>query len=156
MNAATKTPPVEKKEEHKSITTPPPHPDFLAWAHENPWFGTDTRKTALTNAIAQELRADPKNNGLVGRAFFDKCSEEADITLGKKPSRPASKVEGSGGGSSGGGSSGGSGRGYRDLPADAKEACTRQAEKLVGTGKAFKDMAGWQAHYAKIYFQGEE
>lgn len=126
-------------------------PEFESWAKDNPWFGKDKRRTALTLAVAQELRDDPSNKDLLGRAFFQKAAEEADSTL--NPGQRASKVETSSGSSGSGG--GGGGKGFDALPADAKAVCARQAERLVGKNRAFKDMKSWQAHYAAQYFAQE-
>ena len=41
-------------------------------------------------------------------------------------------------------------------PADAKDACDRQAKKLVGEGRAFKDMKSWQSYYANLYYEGSQ
>lgn len=129
------------------VEEPAVHPDFAGWQADNPWFGKDTRKTQLAMGIAQQLRSDPEFDGLEGRAFYDKVSElmtERSAGPGKVASgRPT------------GGAARGSGKGYSDLPAEARDACDKQARKLVGEGRAFKDTASWQAYYAKIYFQGE-
>ncbi len=127
-------------------------PEFQAWVKENTWFGQDNRKTLRAMGIAQELRADPEFDALQGRAFFDKVLSVMDErTNGGAP--PTSKV-GSGRPSGGGGSGGGK-KGYNDLDADAKAACDRQAKKLVGEGRAFKDTAAWRQYYADMVF-GEQ
>lgn len=133
-------------------TQPAPHPEWVAWQKENPWFGTDRRRTALMIAEAEELRADPANKGLVGRAFFDRAAENVDAIL--NPRATHSKVEdGQGSATPPAGKPGK--KGYNDLPQEAKDMCERQAEKLVGKGRAFKDKAEWQAHYAREYFATE-
>lgn len=127
-----------------------PPPEMKVWMTENPWFGTDKRRTALANGIADELRSDPANAGLLGRAFFDRVTEEVEKVFGGNQRRTnASKVEESRGGS--GGSS--AGKSFADLPPDAKEACKRQGQRLIGPGRAFKTADEWQAHYVKSYFE---
>lgn len=139
--------PAAKKEEPKI------DPAFAAWQADNPWFGADKRRTALANGIAAELREDPKNDSLLGRAFFDRVSEEVDRVMG---SRQGTKVDG--GGNSGGSRPGGGEvkKTFDQLPADAKAACDSMTSKLVGSGRAFKDQAAWRAHYAKQYFEMEQ
>lgn len=139
-------------------------PSFIAWNQDNPWFGSDTKKTALATEIGREIRSNPANAHLQGRAFFDKVSEETEAYLGQSANRgrsAESKVEGGGtdgggggGGSSsgGGGNSNGSAKSFNDLPADAKAACDRQAQWVVGANRAFKDKASWQKHYTQMYF----
>lgn len=132
---------------------PTASPEWTAWQKDNPWFGTDRRRTALMIAEAEELRADPANKGLVGKAFFDKAAENAEAIL--NPVARHSKVE-SGAGSATAPAGRPGKKGYNDLPQEAKDMCEHQAAKLVGKGRAFKDKAEWQAHYAKEYFGAEE
>ena len=137
--------------------SPPPaaavDPAFAAWEGANPWFRTDARKHALAMGIGAELRADPKNASLVGRAFYDKITEEVEAYLAPT-GREVSKVAG---GRPSGGKGGGTTvvRSYDDLPADAKAACDTYSRKLVGPGRAFKSAEAWQTHYAAKYFEGE-
>lgn len=127
-------------------------PEFQAWVKENSWFGQDNRKTLRAMGIAQELRADPALDALQGRAFFDKVLSVMEERSGG--GAPATSKVGSGRPSGGGGSGGGK-KGYNDLDADAKAACDRQAKKLVGEGRAFKDTAAWRQYYADMVF-GEQ
>ena len=148
----------EPEKTPKSTTPPatPPAPQldpaFVAWRDANPWFGVDVRKTKEAMGIAQLLEADPANEGLAGKAFFDKVSEE--LTRRHQPGGGHSKV-GSGRPSGEGGGGGGGSRSYDALPADAKEACDSRIKKMVGEGRAFKTPAEWQTYYAKIYFEKE-
>lgn len=128
-------------------------PDFVAWEADNQWFKTDKRKHALAMAIATELRSDPANNKLVGRAFYDRITEEMEEYLA--PATRTSKVGSSRSSGSGGPAVGAASRTFSDLPADAKEACSMYAKKLVGPGRAYKDLAAWQAEYTRKYFEGE-
>jgi len=133
-------------------TQPQLDPAFVAWRDANPWFGVDVRKTKEAMGIAQLLEADPANEGLAGKAFFDKVSEE--LTRRHQPGGGHSKV-GSGRPSGEGGGGGGGSRSYDALPADAKEACDSRIKKMVGEGRAFKTPVEWQSYYAKIYFEKE-
>lgn len=136
-------------------TEPKVDPAFEGWVQDNAWWNTDRRKRALAIGIADDLRA--QGNKLEGRAFFDKVSEELDTMLGE---RRVGKADGGGSGGGGGGNGGGNpepkARSYDDLDKEAKAACNSLSAKLVGPGKAFKDEAGWRAHYAKEYFAGEQ
>jgi hypothetical protein len=125
-------------------------PEFVAWKAENPWFGVDKRKTAVSFAVADELRSNPANANLLGRPFWDKISEEVDRTFGGNQRRQGpSKTEGDTRSTGGGGN----GKSFADLPADAKAACEKQASKLVGKDRAFADMGAWRKHYAEKYFE---
>jgi hypothetical protein len=148
----------EKGAQEKTAALPPPpqpvvDPDFISWRGENDWFEKDMKRTALMMGIATEIRNDPANNGLRGRAFYDKASREADAIL--NPSgRKTSKLE-EGGSRGDNGSAGPKGKSFSDLPSEAREVCKRQTPKLVGEGRAFKTEKEWQAHYVEQYFQGE-
>lgn len=152
--AAGTTPPPDDDD---SANNPANDPVYKQWEADNPWFGKDTRRTALATAIARELRSNPANEGLIGRAFFDKVTDEVNKTMGGTKRATSSKVEGAaGGGGNGSGNGAGSGaangKTYNDLPADAKAACERYARDVVGEGRAFKDIASWRKHYTTQYF----
>lgn len=135
--------PVEGGTQQKDWTL---DPSWKAWLADNQWFGPDKRRTALALGVANELRSE--NSPLQGRAFFDKVTEEVEKTFEPAKRNGPSRVEGGGSGTRNGG-----GTTYADLPADAKEACTRQGAKLVGKGRAFADQATWQKHYTAKYFE---
>lgn len=128
-------------------------PDFIAWEADNPWFKTDSRKHALAMAIATDLRKDPANNSLVGRAFYDRITEEVEAYLA--PASRSGKVGGGRSGSSNPPPPSPAERKFSDLPQEAKDACESFAKKLVGPGRAYKDKAAWQAEYTRRYFEGE-
>lgn len=131
----------------------PPHetPEYSAWAAANPWFGTDEARSDLAMGIASRLRAS--NPGLIGKAFFDKVTEGVEAAFGGARSRQQKVGDANGAGAGGNGSRSSSGKSYDDLPSDVKEVCKRQGTRLIGKGKAFKDEASWNAHYAKKYFE---
>lgn len=138
-----------------SQNDPTKDPAYQTFKQQNTWFGTDHRRTALAVAIGQELRADPANNHLQGKAFFDKVVNEVNRTIA--PPRSGSKVEG--GATGGNGANGGgtfsdptSGKTYNDLPLEAKNAFERQAKLVVGEGKAFKTKSDWLKYYLQSYF----
>lgn len=118
---------------------------FDQWQSENKWFGADKRRTALAMAISNQLRAD--GNRDVGRKFLEAVAKEVDEVLG--PVQGAAKVESSRGGARGASSAG---KGYHDLPQEAKQACDGFIDRLVGPGRAYKTPDEWRAKYAKDYF----
>jgi hypothetical protein len=123
------------------------HPEFKGWMADNTWYGTDQRKTMRAMGIAQELRSDPSNDALEGRAFFDKVVEVMEERTGARPAgNKVAEPRASGSSSSGG-------KSFNDLPSDAKAKCDSQGKKLVGPGRAFKDQAAWRSYYANLYFQ---
>jgi len=123
--------------------------DLREWNVENPWFGTNKRKTALALGIAQELRDAGHTD--VGRSFYEKVGAEVAKELGESAAPRGDKVEGARGGSEGG-ERGSRGKTYASLPADAKTACDAEARRFVGEGKRFKTTADWRARYAELYF----
>jgi hypothetical protein len=125
-----------------------PPPELQEWNAENPWFGTNKRKTALALAVAQELREAGET--AVGRPFFEKVAAEVDKELGVQQPR-GDKVEGARNGGDGA-PRGSNGKGYASLPADAKQACDAEARRFAGEGKKYKTVNDWRARYAEIYF----
>lgn len=131
-----------------------PDPEFTAWHAENPWFGTDVKKTAYANGLAQTMRMDPANANLTGRQFYDKVKEGVAELFGDIDDTPRhSKVEGAANSSA---RNSGRGRSFADLPAEAKVACDRFGTRLVGEGRAYKTLDDWRKQYAKDFFAGEQ
>lgn len=151
--AAAAPAPASKPAEPTAPVPAAEDPVFTQWKEDNPWFASNPRQRGLAMGIAEEIRA--ANPTLVGKKFFDKLTEEMQPYLNPEgEGRPASKVNG-GRPSASAGPAGERKRTFADLPADAKEACTRQGRRLVGPGRAFKDDAAWQAHYVQQYFLQE-
>jgi len=123
--------------------TPPK--ELLEWNQENPWFGTNKRKTSLALGIAQELR--DAGDTTDGRAFFEKVAKEMEKELGTTQ-EPPDKVSGARGGSD---APNGSKNGYSSMPAEARAACDADAKRFVGEGKKYKTIADWRTRYAEIY-----
>jgi hypothetical protein len=146
------------KEEAKPAPKPAPQapapfvvaPELKEWQAENPWYGSDRRKTALALGIAQDLR--DKGETAVGRAFFELVGAEMKKELGIDQLEPASKVEGARSGSTDTRQSRASGKGFASLPKEAKDACDADAKKFVGKGKKYETQDAWRARYAQIYF----
>lgn len=148
LNKAEAAAPKLEKPEPRPAFVPPP--ELKAWNDENPWFGTDRRKTALALGIAQELRE--KGETRQGRVFFDLVSEEMGKTLGVQ-TPPANRVESGRNGSDL--ESGTKGpKTFASLPAEARAACDADAKRFVGPGKKYKDITAWRSRYAEIYFEG--
>lgn len=162
MNIAAAEAAREKKEPpvktEQPTTTAQDDPVYSQWIGENAWFLQDKKRRDYANFAALRLRGDPNTAAVVGRPFLDLIKKEVDEMFGGQEgsgTRTVDRVEGGrGSGNYGGG--GGNGKSYADLPADAREVCTRQATRFVGDNKAFKDLKGWQDHYAKVFFAGEE
>lgn len=141
-----------KKEPEEKKELPPLSPEYVAWQKENPWYGNeanpeDLARTKAIFKIGQKLREE--NSPLRGREFLDKCMEILSEQE-KGYSKPrGSKVESGDGRRSSSG-----GRAWDALPKEAKDACHSDNERFVGDGKMFKDVKGWEDHYAKIYNEG--
>lgn len=128
-------------------------PAFVAWTQEDgvkDWWGKDQRKTMLAVGIANELQTNEPQ--LKGRAFLDRVAQEVAKTFGGRGT-PSPSPDKTGGGK--GGSSSRGGKGYADLPADARAACDSYNRELVGEGRRYKTVADWRAAYAKNYFEEE-
>lgn len=128
-----------------------PQKDLLEWNAENPWFGKNTRKTALALGIAQELREGGETS--TGKTFFDKVTVELNKELGITEDSRTDKVEGARGGAGDTRQSGGGKKSFASLPAEAKAACDADARNFVGPNKKYKTQAEWRSRYAELYFQ---
>ena len=109
--------------------------------------------TRLRHLLGAPLRSveleDEQFDSLQGKSFYDKVLEVMNESSAPRASKVSeSRPTGQSGGSSG--------RSYASLPADAREACDRQGKKLVGEGRAFKDMSAWRSYYTKLFYEGEE
>jgi cytochrome c556 len=98
-------------------------PLVVAWMDKNEWFGVDRTLTVLANEVGAQL--NQKNPNLRGEAFFEALDEalvaEFPEKFGKK--ERANPIEGTTKGSNR--PVGGSAKSYKNLPADAKQACDR-------------------------------
>ena len=141
----------DKGDKGERGAAPEMHPEIKAWREENASFMGDRRRVALANAVAEELRANGDTR--IGKAFLDAVAEEVEKTLGTKPSGTSRVSSGNGGG--GRSNASGGGKSYNDLPAEAKEACDRQAKRLVGPDRAHKTIESWRTKYAQQYFAQE-
>jgi hypothetical protein len=124
-------------------------PEAKAWMAENPWFGTDKRRTALSMAVSEEFKAE---GGTLGTAaHFARVDEEIGKMFDRNAERRGnpSKVDGTN--NSSGDSGRGSSRSYADLPPEAKAACEKSADRLVGPNRAYKTRAEWQKRYVELY-----
>lgn len=140
-----------KAEDPPARKATPLSAEYLAWRERNDWIDTDPRRARRAMLIAQEL-AEEHEGKLTGKAFFDKLDQELAAFEGRSAPRQRAEDKTSGARPR---ESGGGGKSYNDLPAEAKEVCARDAKKVVGPDRAFKDLASWQKEYARLYF-GQE
>lgn len=142
---------VEEKPAPKADETPKLHPVSQAWVTANAsWYGKDPRKTGLADGIAVELRVeDPQGTKRTPEEYYAELDRRMAEALGEPSGK--SKVSGArrGGGAEGGEE--GTPAKFSALPRDVQEECNRQASKMVGEGKPFKDLAKWQEYFAKLY-----
>jgi hypothetical protein len=125
----------KKEPEAKQAPSPEVDPELRSWMGDNPWFGSDDKKTGITNAIANTLRKE--NPYLVGRAFLNKLDQELSSLFEK--ATPRSPVEGSGGkprASSGK-------KSYENLPADARAAADRFVKQGLMTKEEYLSSYDW-------------
>jgi hypothetical protein len=138
--------PAPKKPDPAAAITPQLTAEAQQWMKENPWFGTDQRKTGYVAGLRAEWLATGKPLTSVSTPeFFTFVDTElAKMFDPNAERRGTQKVDGTNN-SSGGDESGG--KTYADLPPEAKKECDRMAAKVVGPNKAYKDKAAWQAVY---------
>src|SRR5882762_10314320 len=96
-------------------------------------------RTAIANAVSYKVGPELRAAGVIGRPYLDRISEEVEKEIAKLSGgrTSSSKVEG-GGPTDGGKPRGGNGKGYNELPAEAKAACDSFEKQLVGPNKLHK------------------
>ena len=100
-----------------------PDPTFVQWNEDNPWFGKDTELTEEANLIGEVIKR--KQPTLIGEAFLDEVTKRVKKAYPEKftntnRARP-SPVEGT----TAPKSNQKGGKGYNDLPPEAKQACQK-------------------------------
>lgn len=103
-------------------------PAFEGWAQQNPWYLEDTKLRRQADIIGRTLREEGRTEQ--GEAFLnlvrDEMSEMYPDKIGTNRRQPG-RVEGSTNRASRS-----SGKGYRDLPAEAKEMCDTFVRDIPG------------------------
>ncbi len=114
------------------------------WIAANPWYGgkspEDVRRSYEVMGIGQAIKMEHPT--LVGKAFY----AELDKRLAGESRPVRSKVESSRGGTTGAKASG---RGYSNLPAEAKQVCDANAERFVNPNGKYKTAAEYRKHFVK-------
>jgi hypothetical protein len=115
----------QKRAEEKAQAVPSNQPDpvFAEWTEENKWFETDRELAEEANIIGQAIKA--RQPGLIGREFLDEVGKRVKKMYPEKftntnRNRP-SPVEAN----SPNKSAKSGGKGYNDLPPEAKQACQK-------------------------------
>lgn len=154
VDAATKKAdePAKKEEKPAQKVADPAFDEWKA-KPENAWFGSDKRKTGLALVIGREVAEELPHllnaDTSATPAFYLEVAKRVEEVFA--PRQPKTdKVSGS---RPGAGKTGGGSKSYNDLPDDAKAACAKFAERVVGPNKAHKDLASWQTKYATDYFK---
>lgn len=105
-----------------------PDPAFLAWHKDNPWYGKDTELSDFAEDLAFGMQQRGKTVDLdkvtervkaaYPHKFLNPRREQPGAVEGATPSSPKKK-----------------GRGYADLPAEAKTVCDRFVKTIPGFTK---------------------
>ena len=112
-----------------------PDPTFVQWNEDNPWFGKDTELTEEANLIGEVIKR--KKPTLIGEAFLDEVTKRVKKAYPEKftntnRARP-SPVEGT----TAPKSNQKGGKGYNDLPPEAKQACQKFEKQGLITREAY-------------------
>jgi len=112
-----------------------PDPTFVQWNEDNPWFGKDTELTEEANLIGEVIKR--KQPTLIGEAFLDEVTKRVKKAYPEKftntnRARP-SPVEGT----TAPKSNQKGGKGYNDLPPEAKAACQKFEKQGLITREAY-------------------
>jgi hypothetical protein len=112
-----------------------PDPVFVQWNEENTWFGKDTELTEEANLIGEVIKR--KQPTLIGEAFLEEVTKRVKKAYPEKftnanRNRP-SAVEGT----TAPRATGKGGKGFNDLPAEAKQACQKFEKSGLLTREAY-------------------
>jgi hypothetical protein len=127
----------------EKIAAPAPNqidPTFIAWQEDNRWFGKDTELTAEANLIGEVVKR--QNPALIGTEFLDEVTKRVKRMYPEKftnanRNRP-NPVEGSTAKPAGS-----RGKGFNDLPPEAKAACQKfEKQNLVTREQYIKEYFG--------------
>lgn len=135
---------VEEKEEQKETQTQPQQidPVLQNWLDKNQWYREDVTLADLANKEAEKIKR--YNPFIQGQAFLDELDKNLEEIinperLGRKK-KPRSPVEGT----KGGVSPTKGGKGYEDLPSDAKAACDRFVKQgIIKNREEYVAMYEW-------------
>lgn len=139
----------------------PPAPQVEPWAQafadaNKDWLQTDKKKTALFMGICEELY---ESTSLRQTALLEKAKEQMEEIL-SPPRNRSSKSEGGNGGwngkREGGDGPSADGKGFADLPPEAKAVARADAKRFVGKLPDIKTEADYHAYYAKTYFESRK
>lgn len=129
-----------RKEERVSAPPQAIDPAFIAWQEDNRWFGKDTDLTAEANLIGEVVKR--QNPTLIGSEFLEEVTKRVKRMYPEKftnanRSKP-NPVE-----SSTAKPSGPRGKGFNDLPPEAKQACQKfEKQGLVTRDQYIKEYFG--------------
>ena len=134
---------LEKDHKEKPATPAEPgtgkNPEFIEWQEDNPWYGDDVELSVYADQAGGVIAA--RNKGIAAADLYEKVAEEVkkkypDKFQNQRRKQP-STVEG---GDILGDPPGAKGKGYSDLPADARAACDGYVkEKLLTREQYVKD-----------------
>ena len=131
---------VSRKEDKVAAPAQQIDPAFIAWQEDNRWFGKDTELTAEANLIGEVVKR--QNPALIGTEFLDEVTKRVKRMYPEKftnanRSKP-NPVEGSTAKPSGP-----RGKGFNDLPPEAKQACQKfEKQGLVTREQYVKEYFG--------------
>lgn len=119
-----------KTEKKKSDPVPEDDPEYMGWMSDNAWYdpnsdGFDVEASAYADSIVEQVG----RRGLKNKALYDAVAGEVKKKFpekfGNARRRNAAAVEGAGS------SRRSNGKGYADLPSDAKAICDRFVSQKV-------------------------
>jgi hypothetical protein len=129
-----------RKEDKVAAQTQSIDPAFIAWQEDNRWFGKDTELTAEANLIGEVVKR--QNPTLIGSEFLEEVTKRVKRMYPEKftnanRNRP-NPVE-----SSTAKPAGPRGKGFNDLPPEAKAACQKfEKQGLVTREQYIKEYFG--------------
>lgn len=121
---------------------------------ENQAFLRVPHQADVFNGVVSRLRqsGDKRVGETDGPAFLNDAMRQAREVFGSRPNPRRQEAGRTEEGRPSGGAPRGNGKGYGDMPKEARDKCDAQEKRFVGKGKSFANTAEFRKFYAAEYF----
>lgn len=134
-------PVVEEKKSAASVS-PEFNKIYTEWAKENIWYATDPELRAYADLVADEVTAEFPNKK--GKEYLDEVTKRVKDEKAEKFTNPARQNTNVSSSSDGRAPAVKGGKGYNDLPPEAKAACDKYVKQKLLTREQYLSEYDWE------------